>query len=179
MDFPRISAADLAEAVWPLTDAEASRVPTRLDRWRSENPDELRTWTTKLGCVVQFWGVRLYYGLCKDCGGLVTDRRSVARFRGVVTNIGRWKERCEGCARLNDERHEDNARHRMARLRRQRREVADSRRVAAGMKPGRQGVAVQDRTRLAQSSLDAAELRLFGRNADVEAIVERYLERQV
>jgi hypothetical protein len=181
VDYPRISADDLAAAVKPLNDKQAKAVATHLDRWRAENPDALRVWTTKLGCVVQFWGMRLYYGLCKDCGGLVTDRRGISHSRDVVTNIGRWRERCPECADKAEQVHADSARSRMARLRRSRRESRDTQMVAAGMVPPRQGVAAGGKTALAQSLEDASKLRGdWGKPtaSEIDEIAARYRERQ-
>ncbi len=143
MDFPRISAADLAEAVRPLTHEEAGQVTSRLDRWRSENPDTYRGWSTMFGCVIQMWGVRMYYGRCKDCGARVMCRRDVSQYRSGQTNLGRWQERCADCVRRKGEGHNGNARHRMARLRRDRAAFRDAQMVDAGMTPPRQGVPAQ------------------------------------
>lgn len=78
---------------------EAAGVPTRVDRWRRENPNALRSWTTKHGCVVQFWGMRVYYGSCRDCSALVTTRRNIAGLthRDGQTLLGRWPELCPQC----------------------------------------------------------------------------------
>jgi hypothetical protein len=120
LPFPGISQEDRERAAAPAPD-----VPTRVDRWRRENPDAFRTWTTKHGCVVQFWGMRVYYGICRDCPGLVTDRRSISgadanRFKTGPTQLGRWPMLCDDCRERRYEDHAAAARYRMARLRRDR-----------------------------------------------------------
>jgi hypothetical protein len=84
-----------------------------IDKWRAENPDELRTWTTTYGCVVAFWGMRIYYGTCQSCGCLVTARRPMA-YHGTT---GRWSKNCRDCRARKAEDHDDKARHRMRRAR--------------------------------------------------------------
>jgi hypothetical protein len=178
--FPRISPEDRDAALKPLDNRQAQEVESHLDKWRKDNPNAFRTWTTKLGCVIQFWGMRVYYGRCKDCGGLVTDRRSVARYRKGITNIGRWRERCGGCAEVNRQAHEDGARFRMARLRQKRRESRDTQMLAAGMTPPRQGMQAVGKTAAAQSMDDAALLRVKGgslEQSEVDEIAARYQER--
>ncbi|GEM31166.1 hypothetical protein NN3_21730 [Nocardia neocaledoniensis NBRC 108232] len=93
-------------------------VRNKVDVYREANPDEFHTWTTRYGCVVQFWGHRVYYGRCQDCSGLVTTRRNIRRYRHKpITQIGRWPSRCPECAEAAWEKHNDQARYRMARLR--------------------------------------------------------------
>lgn len=96
---------------------------TKVDRWRQDNPDAFRSWTTAHGCVVQFWGMRIYYGgcqfvvehdvncltvsgsklwKCRDCtrcGRLVHTRRSIQgkRHREGSTQLGRWPVYCPDC----------------------------------------------------------------------------------
>ena len=121
-----------------MRDAEA--VPTKVDRWRRDNPDALRTWETKRGCVVQFWGMRIYYGTCKECGGLVHTRRDVSRYRRGMTQRGRWPEHCDECARAKGRKHDDQARSRMARLREDRYKFREEQYRRVGLPAVQQGV---------------------------------------
>jgi hypothetical protein len=89
----------------------------RIDKWREENPNALRTWTTKYGCVVQFWGVRIYYGECADCKALVHTRRDVSGYREGQTHVGRWPKQCDQCRQRRSAEHNDRARGRMRRHR--------------------------------------------------------------
>lgn len=118
---------DPAYYVVPLSRAEARSVPTRVDAWRRANPDAFRTWSSKYGCVVQFWGMRVYYGRCSDCSGLVTARRRITdpRYRRGETNIGRWPKYCAPCRDRRDQEHNDRARVRMRQLRERRRADAE------------------------------------------------------
>lgn len=84
-----------------------------IDKSRAENPDELQTWTTTYGCVVAFWGMRVYYGTCQSRGCLVTARRPMA-YHGQT---GRWPKNCPDCQERLAEEHDDKARHRMRRAR--------------------------------------------------------------
>jgi hypothetical protein len=130
------------DAVNPLDYHGALGVPTRTERWRRENPDALRTWTTKHGCVVQFWGMRIYYGRCRDCGSLVTTRRGITGLlhRDGMTFTGSWPQLCGRCRTRKDDEHAANARYRMARLRRQRYASRDEQYGKIGLPPVRQGV---------------------------------------
>ncbi|MGV0603370.1 hypothetical protein [Mycolicibacterium sp. XJ1904] len=129
LNYPRIGHEDRAEAVLPVHSGGSLRalgVKTKVDRWREENPDALRTWKTTNGCVVQFGGMRIYYGTCPNvldhdaaclvphggrkesckcqpCGGLVTTRRSVQgeRHREGMTQLGRWPVYCPECRQRN------------------------------------------------------------------------------
>jgi hypothetical protein len=94
-----------------------------VDRWREANPDALRTWATEYGCVVAFWGMRVYYGTCQSCGGLVTARRPMA-YHGKT---GRWPKNCRDCQKRKHEEHANQARYRMRR--RRERGVAEAERV--------------------------------------------------
>ncbi|KAF0835675.1 hypothetical protein FNL39_1216 [Nocardia caishijiensis] len=116
--LPMISPEDRANAVMPLSHHDAKKVRNKVDVYRDENPNAFHTWTTKYGCVVQFWGCRVYYGKCQDCSGLVTTRRDISRYRWTgTTNIGRWPSRCLGCATAASEAHNDRARARMRKVR--------------------------------------------------------------
>lgn len=117
-------------------------VPTRAEAWRRRNPNALRTWTTTHGCVVQFWGMRIYYGNCADCGVLVTARRNIShpRYATGQTNIGRWPKYCDVCNQRRDEEHNDRARGRMQRLRAQRYAVRSEQYKKAGLPEPRQGI---------------------------------------
>lgn len=84
-----------------------------IKRYRKENPDAIRRWDTTYGCVVAFWGMRVYYGTCQSCGGLVTSRRPMA-YHGTT---GRWPKNCPECSRRKAEDHDDRARYRMRKLR--------------------------------------------------------------
>jgi hypothetical protein len=86
---------------------------TNINRWRAANPDALRTWTTTYGCVVAFWGMRVYYGTCQSCGELATARRPMA-YHG---STGRWPKNCPDCQLRKAEDHADQARYRMRRVR--------------------------------------------------------------
>jgi hypothetical protein len=103
---------------------------TKVDRWRRQNPDFFDWWETKYGCVVQFWGVRLYYGhcqfvvehhancltvagskkwKCRDCNrchSLVHTRRSIQgkRHRDGPTQLGRWPMYCPDCRERSSQR---------------------------------------------------------------------------
>lgn len=122
--------------------ARVGPVPTRVDAWRRQNPDAFHTWKTKTGCVVQFWGMRVFYGRCRDCAGLVTKRRNIQghRFRRGQTNIGRWPERCPECTARVTAKHDAGATERMRRLRAERKAFRDAAYEAAGLPPVRQGV---------------------------------------
>lgn len=126
-------------AVVPL--ADASHVPSRLDQFYRENPDHLKTsfetWETKYGCVVAFGGVKVYYGRCKGCGGLVTARR--AEISGFMKG-GRWPALCEPCRVANEQKRADNARRRMAALRAKRYADRDEQFRRVGFPAVRQGV---------------------------------------
>lgn len=126
-------------------DFVATDVPTRIDRWRSDNPDFFDHWTTKYGCVIQFWGMRVYYGRCRDCSELVTKRRDISRphqnkYKSGPTQLGRWPILCDRCRSAKEEAKADNARRRMARLRRQRYAFRDEQYARRGLMPVRQGV---------------------------------------
>ena len=66
----------------------AAGVKLKVDRFREENPDFFDTWPTKYGHVVQFWGMRVYYGACQECGGLVTTRRKITGYKEGQTLRG-------------------------------------------------------------------------------------------
>ncbi len=118
----------------------AKGVPTKVDRWRRENPDALRSWTTKYGCVVQFWGMRVYYGRCRECAGLVTARRGIAHNKRGRTDTGRYPELCAECKAAKEAEHSERARYRMAALRRERYGFRDEQYRKVGLPPVRQGV---------------------------------------
>ncbi|WP_104182591.1 hypothetical protein [Mycobacterium avium] len=121
---------------------QPAAVATKVDRWRRENPNAFHTWTTKRGCVVQFWGMRVYYGKCRDCSRLVTTRRNIMgrKHREGETKLGRWPELCSVCRKDKYESHAASARYRMARLRRERYKFRDEQFAKAGLPPVRQGV---------------------------------------
>lgn len=110
-------AAELARRIRPGPPGSGNtyRGIANINRWREANPDALRTWTTTYGCVVAFWGMRVYYGTCQSCGCLVTARRPMTyNFNGT----GRWPKNCRGCQERKAEEHADNARYRMRKARR-------------------------------------------------------------
>ncbi|WP_342338662.1 MULTISPECIES: hypothetical protein [unclassified Rhodococcus (in: high G+C Gram-positive bacteria)] len=118
MDYPRITTEDRSHAVNPLSHKKAKTVDSKVDAYRRENPDAFHTWTTKSGgCVIQFWGMRVYYGRCEECSTLVTRRRNISHKKEGPTNIGRWPKYCAGCNTRKHEAHNDAARARMRRLR--------------------------------------------------------------
>lgn len=91
------------------------------------------TWTTKHGCVVQFWGMRIYYGTCTQCGGLATGLKPEA-------GGGSYPKLCQPCR----ESTADRARRSMARLRRKRYALRDEQFTRIGITPPRQGVPPRD-----------------------------------
>jgi hypothetical protein len=119
MDYPRITTDDRADAVIPLSHRDAKQVDSKVDRWRRENPDAFYTYDVEKtgGCVVQFWGYRIYYGRCVDCTGLVTTRRKISHKKEGPTWTGRWPKYCTECNTRKREAHSDAARARMRRLR--------------------------------------------------------------
>lgn len=112
------------EFVRPLDNASAKHVPNKVDRWRAENPNHVHRQEVKTtgGAWVQFWGFRVYYGPCADCGGLVTTRRKVAHKRSGIVNTGRWPKYCRECNRKRAHNHDAGAAVRMATMRKRRRE---------------------------------------------------------
>jgi hypothetical protein len=130
--------------------AQKARATAGVNKFRAENPDDFHTWTTKYGCVVQFWGMRVYYGTCQTCKGLVTARRDVSKYKAGRTQIGRWPKYCQVCRELKAGEHNAAARKRMAQLRKERNALqaeqlhrANERRAKSGLLPlpvPRQGV---------------------------------------
>lgn len=137
INFPEISPEDRAGAVIPLTYKQALAVPNRLDAWRRDNPNAFATWETKYGCVVVFWGWKIYYGRCVDCGGVVTTRRQAD---GRGQGSARWPKYCPECKERRCEEHNEQARYRMQRLRRERYKFRDAQFEENGLPPARQGV---------------------------------------
>lgn len=135
---------DIGEVIREVMSREPTpKVPTRAEAWRRRNPNALRTWTTSNGgCVVQFWGMRVYYGNCADCRTLVTTRRKIShpQYATGQTNIGRWPKYCAGCNRRRGEEHNDRARGRMQRLRAQRYASRSDQFRKAGFPEARQGI---------------------------------------
>ncbi|GAB5018445.1 hypothetical protein JHV675_50260 [Mycobacterium avium subsp. hominissuis] len=89
---------------------DAPRAKLKVERWREENPDHFCTWETKYGCVIQFWGMRVYYGRCKEegCNGLVTTRRSIQgeheyKFKTGRTMLGAYPSLCDNCRKRKQE----------------------------------------------------------------------------
>ncbi|SIA26326.1 Uncharacterised protein [Mycobacteroides abscessus subsp. abscessus] len=93
------------------------------------------SWTTKNGCVVQFWGVRVYYGTCVDCGVLVHTRRAVTHHRG-----GGWPKLCPSCRNAHEAARADRSRGSMRKLREKRYAFRDEQYAKIGITPPRQGV---------------------------------------
>jgi hypothetical protein len=121
----------------------------RIDKWRADNPDAFRWWETKHGCVIQFWGMRVYYGTCRDCPALVTARRCISkngpRFKSGPTQLGRWPMLCGNCrCRVEDVRR-DRKRKYMANTRRRQYAIRDEQYRAGGGTPPRQGVPASGR----------------------------------
>jgi hypothetical protein len=131
---------------------------TALDRWREENPDAFQTWETTNGCVIQFWRVRVYYGRCTRCDGLVTHRRKLHKHQKRRTWMGRWPERCEPCRELKRAERAEvkaaKARKRMADLRATRRAERDALVVKAGLPTPRQGVKIDATEELRALAVD-------------------------
>lgn len=115
----------------------ARGVPSRLDAWRRDNADALQTWETKYGCVVLFWGMKVYYGRCRACPEIVTSRRN-ANTRGG--GAGRWPELCNECRARKSDQDANSARRRMARLRRERYTFRSEQYAKIGLPEPRQGV---------------------------------------
>jgi hypothetical protein len=131
------SPADRAAAVASRENRKVDSA-ARIDKWREENPNALRTWTTKYGCVIQFWGMRIYYGECVDCKGLVHARRDVSGYREGFTHVGRWPKLCDQCRARNAAEHNNRARGRMRRVRARDRfpfDDADDRYTKSGRPP--------------------------------------------
>lgn len=140
VSFPRIDSADIPEA------ADVGKVPLRVDRWRRENPDAVRSWTTKHGCVVLFWGFKVYYGTCTGCGGLVTTRRYVAHDKGDGrAGGGSWPKLCSACRASREEERANRARRTMRSLRERRYAFRDEQMRNIGITPPTQGVAAKNR----------------------------------
>jgi hypothetical protein len=125
-------------------DPERRNFRTKVDRWREDNPDAFRTWTTAHGAVVQFWGQRIYYGRCQfvvehadncltshgsktwkcrdctRCCRLVHTRRSIQgkRHRDGKTELGRWPMYCGECRQRASQRSADRNRKYAANYRR-------------------------------------------------------------
>jgi hypothetical protein len=112
-DIADLRADALATPRYRKPRGTTDRSIANIDKWRAENPDELRTWTTTYGCVVAFWGMRVYYGTCQSCARLVTARRPMA----YHSTTGRWPKNCRDCQGRKAEEHADQARHRMRRAR--------------------------------------------------------------
>jgi hypothetical protein len=118
-------------------------VPNRVDRWREENPGVVTRWETQDGgYVTQMWDARIYRGECVDCGDLVTRTRYVGGMRHHAGKIwiGTWPKYCGGCSAAREDKHNDGARARMAKLRAERRKMRDDECRSFGYEPPRQGV---------------------------------------
>ncbi|UZG58238.1 hypothetical protein [Rhodococcus opacus] len=138
-DYPRIATEDRADAVVPLSHKEAKTVDSKVDRWRRENVNDVKSWDTKRGHVVQWGGFRVYYGKCRDCSGLVTTRRDIRRYKEGETNIGRWPLLCGPCRTQKAAANADAPRERMRRLRAKRYAERDAQLEKLGLPPIKQG----------------------------------------
>lgn len=121
-------------------------IPNRVDRWRKENPGVVTRWETAGGgYVTQMWDARIYRGECGDCGDLVTRTRYIGgmEHHDGKTWIGDWPRYCDGCRGNRENKHNDGARVRMAKLRAERRMMRDDQYHADGYEPPRQGVAAK------------------------------------
>ncbi|MGY3553388.1 hypothetical protein ACVWY6_001581 [Williamsia sp. R60] len=127
--------------VRPLSDASAKNVPGKVDRWRAENPNHVHRQEVKTtgGAWVQFWGFRVYYGPCADCGGLVHTRRKIADKKDGRTNTGRWPRYCTECRRRRDEAHDADAPRRMAEKRKRQKADLLKQCQALGINPPQPG----------------------------------------
>jgi hypothetical protein len=127
--------------VRPLGNAAAKAVPNYVDKWRRENSDHVVRQEVEStgGAWVQFWGFRVYYGPCADCGGLVHTRRQISHKKDGRTNTGRWPKYCPECNRNRYEAHDAGASARMAALRKRRREAQLEQFRTRGMEPPQPG----------------------------------------
>lgn len=127
--------------VRPLSHEAAKAVPNHVDRWRRENPDHVVRQEVKStgGAWVQFWGFRVYYGPCADCGGLVHTRRYIADKKDGRTDTGRWPKYCTECSEKRHAAHNAGAKERMVALRQRRKEVQLEQFQARGMEPPQPG----------------------------------------
>lgn len=127
--------------VRPLSHEAAKAVPNHVDRWRRENPDHVVRQEVKStgGAWVQFWGFRVYYGPCADCGRLVHTRRYIADKKDGRTDTGRWPKYCTECSEKRHTAHNAGAKRRMVALRQRRKEVQLEQFQARGMEPPQPG----------------------------------------
>jgi hypothetical protein len=142
--YPRISAADLAAAVNPISGSESKQLEDArhhryVDRWRKLNPGVWTGWSTANGVVLGIWGWKFYRGECTGCGDLMTMCKPFPRIRDW--NTGRWPERCDDCRDRTAREEPLRARQRMRRLREKQYAERDAGYVARGLTPPRQGVA--------------------------------------
>ena len=127
--------------VRPLSTSDAKLVPNKVDKWRSENPNAVYRYKVEKtgGQVVQFWGFRVYYGPCANCGGLVHTRRKISHKRDGRTNTGRWPKYCNECSRKRCEAHDAGAAERMRNLRKSRKGNLHAQCQALGINPPQPG----------------------------------------
>lgn len=110
--------------VRPLGNQAAKAVPNHVDRWRRENPNHVYRQEVEStgGAWVQFWGFRVYYGPCAECGGLVHTRRKISHKKDGSTNTARWPKYCTECNEKRRAAHDAGAAERMRALRKRRSE---------------------------------------------------------
>ncbi|MBM7458581.1 hypothetical protein [Rhodococcus coprophilus] len=125
--------------VRPLGNQAAKLVPNKVDKWRRENPDHVyrQEVTSTGGAWVQFWGFRVYYGPCADCGGLVHTRRKISHKKDGSTDTARWPKYCTECSEARHVAHNAAAKERMAALRKRRKEAMQERYPGWNPQPGR------------------------------------------
>lgn len=132
IEYPRLESG--TRTVVPMDNRRVRSVPRRGGLVREDDPDRFETRTTERGCVVQFWGMSIYYGKCTRCAGLTTSRRPVG-------TGGAYPKLCSSCR--EDPR--DQSRKLMAK--RRKREYADRavQYERKGWTPPTQGVPAKDR----------------------------------
>jgi hypothetical protein len=108
-------------------------------KWRREHPNAMFSWTipedspSPYGCVVAFWGQKIYYARCQcvwdgqKCGALVTKRRpmSYMRHEGSTDGTGAWPKYCQPCRDRKRREHDAGAPERMRRKRAERRKFRE------------------------------------------------------
>ncbi|WP_147382366.1 hypothetical protein [Mycobacteroides abscessus] len=94
---------------------------------------DFRTSVTKHGCIVQFWGMSIYYGKCTRCGGLTHTRRPIGP--------GSYPKLCPSCR----EDPGDQARKAMAKRRKREYAFRADQYERMGWIPPRQGVPATNR----------------------------------
>ncbi|EKT81851.1 hypothetical protein WSS_A15204 [Rhodococcus opacus M213] len=141
MDYPRIATDDRRHAVTPLSHKDANKVYSKVDKWREENPNAFYQYVVEEtgGCMIQFWGYRIYYGRCVDCSGVVTRRRKISPNKTGPTWTGRWPLYCTECTAKKSAKRVDANRARVRARRAAEYAERDAQREKAGLPPITQG----------------------------------------